>query len=571
MRKILAVLFFLVQFGALSIAQDIPLHISNTRIYDFLDELANKQIISLNSAVKPYSRNFVAQKLLETQNSSAELSKRQRNELAFFMQEFSLELGKLPEKGLIKFWNNDKSVATLFPPALHYSDSLFKMRILPLLALQTSYNNNATVIKRWIGAELNTTIGKYLSVYGSLRDISNWGDTLSSYHFLNNEPGYEYKEATYGGDFSDSRGGIKLANSWGSIGLVKDNPIWGDTYYCSNILSGRTPSFPMITLQIRPVKWFQLDYFHGWLVSNVTDSTNYYEDLNGQRFYRPANKFMAANMFTFTPFRNLNISFGNSIIYAEANIQPAYFIPIAFYKSIDHLLTKGIAAENQNSQFFINLSSRNIKYLHLYGSVFVDELSFDRLLPDNPENNPISGKIGAKLSDFPIPNLSVVTEYTKTSMLTYKHIPVLSYSSNSYNLGHYLGDNSRELYIALNYKPIRGLDLKLNYIDAVHGNEYQYIRRISNVNVIKQIISQDVLKDITWSSKTIGCTAQYEIFNNTFCNLGITYTDINGYDLTSDITLGELRLTAAEYLKMFTPQSLYGKNVTFSAGINFGF
>jgi hypothetical protein len=568
MRLKISIILFI--FSTIVFAQDIPLNIAYTRVYDFLDEMASDQMIEINSTVKPYSRQFIATKLLEIKSKENTLNIRQKKDLNFFLNEFSQETGTLPD-GYVKFWKNDKSIATLFPPSVHYKDTLFRARILPLLALNASYNSYGLIIKRWIGAEFNAMIGNHLSIYGSLRDISNYGDTLSSYHFLNNEPGYEYKEASYGGDYSDSRGGIKLSNSWGSIGLVKDNPQWGDSYFCSNILSGRAPSFPMITLHLKPVDWFELNYFHGWLISNVYDSLNYYMDLNGNKFYRPANKFMAANMFTFRPIKNLNISFGNSIIYAEDNVQPVYFIPIAFYKSMDHLLTKGIGAENQNSQFFINISSRNIKHVHLYGSLFIDELSFSRLLPDSKEHNPISGKIGANISNLLVQNFSATCEYTATTMLTYKHIPVLTYASNSYNLGHYLGDNSREFFFSAMYKPVRGLDLKFTYIDAAHGNEYQFIRRVGNLDVGKQIISQDVMRDITWTSKTAGLLVRYEIFNNTFCNVNVSYTDIQGYDLTSTVTPGELRLTKEEYLKMFTPQSLYGKKVTLSAGINFGF
>ena len=113
----------------------------------------------------------------------------------------------------------------------------------------------------------------------------------------------------------------------------------------------------MITLNLKPCKWFELNYIHGWLVSNVLDSTHYYVEENytdstSKIHYRPANKFIAANMITFTPIRGLNISMGNSIIYSENNVQAGYFIPIAFYKSIDHLLTKGLKVENQNSQVF---------------------------------------------------------------------------------------------------------------------------------------------------------------------------------------------------------------------------
>ena len=567
MKKIL--LSFLFAFAILSTyAQDIPEHISYTRIYDYLDELANDGTITLNSVIKPYARIYIAQKLLEAQNHKEKLNKRQQDELKFFLNEFALEQNILPDTKLTLAKNDQLNVA-LLQPAFNYRDTIFRARITPILGLEMTYNRNGSIIKRWYGADFQSMIGKHLTVYGSLRDISIQGPLLSRQGYLNDLPGYEYKEDTGGGDYSDSRGGVKYAWNWGSVGFVKDNVEWGDNYHGSNILSGRAPSIPMLTLHLKPTKWFDFQYFHGWLVSNVVDSTRYYVNNLGAKEYRMTNKFMAANMFTFTPVGGLDLSIGNSIIYAEETVQPVYFIPFAFYKSIDHTLTKGLNLENQNSQVFMNFSSRNIKHLHLFTSIYIDDLMWSRFLPSTPEKNPISVKLGAELSNFPIQNLSLIGEFTQTNIITYKHfIPALTYASNGYNLGSYLGDNSREIYLAACYKPIRGLDLSLSYTNAVHGNEYNYI----NVNnIINPILSQPVPGNITWSNNTIGLNARYEIVNNTYAVLNVSYSDIRGYNLTTTPIAGEVRETAQGYLDLFSPTYLQGKNTTVTAGFSFGF
>lgn len=553
-------------------AQDIPQHISYTRIYDYLDELASDKIIELNSVAKPYARSFIAKKLLEAQTQSVQLNKRQREELLFFLNEFALEQNKLPDTKL-NIWKNELSKAAFIQPAFHYRDTLFRARITPLLGLNITRNNNGNIIKRWYGAEFQAMIGNHLSIYGSLRDISFQGQLLARPKYLNDYPGCEYKESSAGGDFSDSRGGIKYSWNWGSVGLIKDNVIWGDNYHGSNILSGRTPSFPMLTLHLKPTKWFEFQYLHGWLVSNIIDTTRFYTDNVGSKSYRMANKFIAANLFTFTPVRHLNVSFGNSIVYAESNIQPAYLIPFSFYKSMDHTLTKGLGLENQNSQVFINLSSHNIKHLHLYAAAFADEVSFSRFLPSSPDKNPISYKVGANLSNFLLQNFSLVGEYTRNSIIVYKHsIPALTWASNSYNLGSYLGDNSEELYLALRYKPIRGVDFCLSYVDAKHGNEYEYLRRdVNKVDAITRIISQPALGEIAWSNKTYTFNAQYEVFNNAYAIVNIAYSNINGYNLTSSSIAGENRLSAQGYLDLFTPNFLQVKNTTVSVGFSLGF
>lgn len=567
---------FALLIGTLNImAQDIPEHVSYTRIYDYLDELANDGVIELNSVIKPYSRKLIAQKLVDAQQHENKLNRRQLKELKFFMTEFALELNQLPTS-YFNIVNTENTRLACIQPAVSYRDTLFKARISPLLGMTVMHNDNGNITKRWYGIDFQSSIGKYLSVYGSLRDISVDGVLLARPGYLNDYPGYEYKESAKGGDFSDSRGGIKLANSWGSIGLVKDNIIWGDNYHGSNILSGRAPSFPMITLSLKPVKWFEMNYIHGWLVSNVLDSTQAYYDTNNNKFFRMKNKFIAANMFTITPFRKFNFSFGNSIIYAEQNIQPGYLIPIAFYKSIDHTLTKGSGLENQNSQVFLNISSRNIKHLHLFTSIYADEISMSRFKKSDPENNPISYKLGANLTNFPINNLALTGEFTRNAIIVYKHpITALTWASNGYNLGNYLGDNSQEMYLALKYKPIRGLDISLSMVDAKHGNEFKYIRREANKQDATRIfLSQPVLGEISWTNRTYAFNAQYEVFQNAYAIVKVEHSNIQGYDLTATPIANdqsEVLKTAQGYLNMFTPTYLQGKNLTFTIGFSLGF
>ncbi len=578
--------------SVLTYGQDIPHNLEYTQIYDFIDELAQDKIIAINSVVKPYSRKFIAEKLKEASLADSLLNRRQKADLKFYMNDFCLELDTVPHHYTFVNWTNKKSFSlALLQPAFHYKDKNFKAKINPIIGMDLRGNSHGIHIKRWWGAEFQATIVDHVSVWGSYRDISHNGNFLDEEYFksigsskaagarlsqpqyLNMEPGCQYKEATYGGDFSDIRAGIKAYTWWGSIGLVKENLQWGDSYHSSNIISSQAPSFPMITLNLKPCKWFELNYIHGFLVSNVLDSTNYYieetyTDSTSKIHYRPANKFLAANMLTFTPIRGLDISIGNAIVYGENNVQPAYFIPIAFYKSLDHLLTKGMSIENQNSQLFFNISSRNIKHLHIFASVFIDEIKFSRFKLSNPENNPISYKVGLQLSNWPLQNLSLTGEFTRTNIITYQHsLQRLTWATNSYNLGHYLGGNSQEVYVALNYRPIRGLSIDLSYVNAAKYNDYQYIRR----DVINAI-SQKAFDERVWQNDEIKLNATYEVVNNAYARLEFGYNNARGYTPSSeDPIASEIRLDAEGYLKRYTPGFYQGTNFTIKCGFGFYF
>jgi len=591
--KILICCFFSI-FALSTYAQHIPQHISYTRIYDFLDELANDGFIELNSAIKPYSRMFITQRLLEAKAQAENLNRRQRQELVFFLNDFALERGKLPENEWIDFdWivAEGRTKLSLFQPGIFYNDGNFRARMTPILGMHIMRNGKGDMTQRWFGAEFQAMIGNNLSIWGSIRDISMThfeGDLLTQSRnaerfFLVNRPGYALKESNYGGDFSDSRGGIAYAWNSGSIAFQKDNIVWGDNNNGSNILSGRAPSFPMISLNLRPARWFEFNYVHAWLVSNVLDSTNYFWEnpelgANGARkHYRPAPKYMAANMLTFMPVRNLHFSIGNAIIYSGRTPEAIYFTPIAFYKSFAHATTKALGTQNHNSMMFANLSSRNIRHLHLYGSVFIDEWSTRRLQRDNPESNLVSYKIGANLTNFPIQNVSLIGEFTRTNILNYKHsMPTHTWASNSYNMGHYLGDNSQELFLALRYRPIRGLDFSLSYVDARKGKEFAYIRRGVDSNGLsgssRTIITHPSLGPIIWRNQTLAFRAVYEVFNNAYAIINIEHNHARGYDNPDDPLFAEVHFpTAQQALDFFSPKFLHGRNTTVTIGFSFGF
>ncbi len=585
MKKHLTIFALLVATSAFS--QDIPENLSYTQIYDFIDELAIDRVIGINSVVKPYSRDYIAQKLREAQAADSLLTKRQKADLKFYLNDYALECDTVPKN--IVSWTDKKTFAlSLLQPSFHYYNKHFKARVTPILGMDLIGGKKGLLMKRWFGADIQMDIVNHVSIWASFRDESyngNWlsdnyfptsadkmyGARLAQPTFLNQVSGCEYKEASYGGDYSDLRGGIKAYAWWGSIGLVKDVMQWGDAYNGSNIISGHAPSFPMITLNLKPCKWFELNYIHGWLVSNVLDSTNYYVEEYDEgvqkKHYRPQNKFLAANMLTFTPIKGLNLSLGNAIVYAENNVQAAYFLPIAYYKSLDHLMTKGLRTENQNSAIFFNISSRNIKHLHLYGSVFLDEFNSKRLKKDNPQQNPWSYKLGFNVSNWPLKNLSVQGEFTRTNIMNYKHsIASLTWASNSYNLGHYLGDNSQDIYVAVNYKPIRSLNLRLSYTNATKFNDYEYIRRD-----VSEALSQKPYNEKVWKNDLVAFKAVYEVVNNAYAIINVEWNNARGYDVASEPIACESRLTAQGYLDKYTPKLYQGNNWTFTVGFSFGF
>ena len=588
-------------------AQNIPVPLTQVKLYDFLDELLADGVLVHQTAVRPYSRKQVATMLLEAQDADSLLNIRQKRDLAFYLNEYALERDTMVSN-YVQYTDHSTYNVSLVDPQFSYrsKDSMFKMRLRPILGGNLLMSKKGVIFHRWYGAELQMDIAKHLSIWGSLRDNSWSGDWLSKTCFPTDNDrrlgarihygasqmqpalmpiaGVQYKEANYGGDFSDSKGGISLYAWWGSISLQRENIQWGDAYHASNILSGRAPAAPMLALQLTPCKWLQFDYFHAWLISNVLDSTYSYNENTtkpGQQAinYRPMNKFMAANMLTITPIKQLSLSLGNSIIYAERNVQAAYFIPIAFFKSLDHLLTKGVATQNQNSQFFASFSVRPVEHLHLYGSFYLDEFAVKRLKPSNPENNPISYLLGFNWSGWPIKGLSLKAEFVRSYIAAYTHsIDVLTWQTNSYEMGHYMGDNAQSIYAELAYRPIRGMLLKMSYTNDVKYNSYAYLRvyrgadGIIREGGISETLAQKPFDKAIFCNDVLRLDGMYEVHPNMYMTLSLEYNHARGFDnIKTDALPSEDIGNAQYYLDKYMPRYFQGKNLSVSAAFSFGF
>ena len=519
--------------------QEVPQSVNNKAIYEFLDELASNHIITINSIIKPYSRLFISQKLTEAEGKRDQLTTRQQKELDFYMRDFGKELRHLLQGsgGKRAQWLNGKNQRL---DLFYYQDSLFSLTINPILGAEVFSNSSGTATYYRNGLDARGYIKKW-GFYASLED-NHENPLLGLPEYLTPRVNGHIKGET---DWSEMKGGVTYSWKWGSAGLVKDKQQWGNNYNGANIFGGNNPSFVQLRLHISPVKWFDFNYFHGWLNSMVVDSADSYWITNSYGTdYREVyhKKYVAANMFTFTPFKNFNFSAGNSIVYDYENANPAYLIPVFFYKSVDHSQTSGI--NNMNSQMFFDISSRQIRHLHLYATWFIDEMSVSRFTKDD-EWNFFSYKAGFRLTDLPVPNLSLTTEFTYTYPLTYQHdVPTTTFQNAGYNLGHYMKDNSREWYIAIDYRPARTLDINLYFLDEIRGPDYTELGtdRVGN----------PPLETVEWHNTSYGIRASYQVINDLVTWLSFSSGNIRGDE-------------------RWSPEYFFGSKKTLNAGMSFGF
>ena len=156
--KLIVLSVFSFQFSV-SVAQNIPVPLNYTKVYDFVDELLTDGVIVHQTAVRPYSRLQIANMLVEAQSRDSLLNKRQRDDLKFYLNVFALERDTISDN-YVQYTDHQTFNLSLANPQFSYitKNKLFKMSIEPILGMDVYASTKGAIIKRWFGAEINMDI-----------------------------------------------------------------------------------------------------------------------------------------------------------------------------------------------------------------------------------------------------------------------------------------------------------------------------------------------------------------------------------------------------------------------------
>jgi len=471
--KRLSILIFFLFFVSSTLSQIVyePL---NKDVYPFLERLSHKGIIELNDLVKPLSKKYISGKLLEAKSKIERLTELEKDELEYFEKDYFLEIEGFNEK------NKDKKYLSYFEGDaadrfrfFSYSDKTFKLNASPILGFKITYPEKERIFHTWMG----------ISTYGYL--LNNIG---VSFHFkTNNEKGNKLDikkdftpETGIIPDVSDRGRDISYTEvtssisadwGWGNVVIAKDYIEYGYAKFGNLVLSNKAPSFPYIRIELKPVDWFSFNYFHAWLSSTVIDSVNL--AAYNRNIFR--DKYLAWHSLTVTPLKGLDISIGESVVYSD-KLEFLYLMPIMFYYLADEYISNKVGKPGDaNQQIFLTISSKDhLMNTHIYGTLFIDELTIGGIngslfinttyggATSRRQRTQLGYTVGLSVTDLPIDNLTLTTEYTRINPFVYgHHDPAQIYTNSSYLMGHWMGHNSDLVYLDLNYRFMRGLEANL--------------------------------------------------------------------------------------------------------------
>ena len=473
MRKLLIVLsvvFILIPLNAQVVFE--PL---NKDIYSYLDRLSQKGMIELNDIIKPLPRTYISQKLKEARSKIDMLTDLEKDELVFFEKEYFVELEYFKKE------NDNNPSGGLEKSSLHryrlfsYDDDTFKFGAGPSVGYEISFPGSGRNIHSWVGMY---GYGYFLNSIGlsfNFKSNNEHGTSIDANKDFTPETGIISTSYDHGKDidYSEVNSTISYDWKWGDVEVAKDYIEYGYAKSGNIVLSNKAPSFPFVRLHLNPIKWLNFYYYHAWLSSDIIDSLMLSE--NRRDIY--INKYLAWHAISFTPFKGLDFSIGESVVYSD-KIEPLYLMPfMVFYMADQFISNRHDQPGDANSQIFLSVSSRDfLKNTHLYGTLFIDELTLkgingtifvnpgtlENTLNDNKLRPQMACTIGASVADLPIDNLTVTAEYTRINPYVYgHHDPAQTYTTSSYLMGHWMGHNSDLIYLNFNYRFIRGLQANI--------------------------------------------------------------------------------------------------------------
>jgi hypothetical protein len=331
-----------------SFAQVVFVPVTSNGIYEFLERMSLKRVITSNGFQRQLTRKEIGEYLRKVEEAVSEqwpevreerdlrieglkgerggeahtpaLSQREREELEWYKKEFYDEMNPINENYVndLKDGLLNSSVERRVRP-FYYRDTLFTFSFSPSLLLTMGSKAGESYFRRSWGfkmyGDINKNFGFSLVFFENLEK----GKTIDVNKQLSSETGTVLSQNENNSiGYSETTGSLLYGNNWITTGLTKEFFTLGSGYRSQLVLSTKSPSFPAIYFRIAPAKWFTYYFMHGWISSRVMDSLATYSTniINKLRTVE-REKYFVMHALQIKPIENLSVTLGETIIYSD--------------------------------------------------------------------------------------------------------------------------------------------------------------------------------------------------------------------------------------------------------------
>lgn len=490
-------IFFIILFVSVLKSQYLPVY---SKYYDYLNyfELQNGTVLNNFNRIKDVhqlDRIFNNPKDFYPSVNSKEIINEFNN--YYIRKNITDSLNFINDSGryrLFSFYNND-----------------FQLSLNPKIRFDYLQFPDQQIQRTFGGIEL---IAQYhdFDFYLSFVDNQIRGNEINNLIFPNNQTGYvKLKNTKYGYEYGEVDAYARYKWQNGSLTFGKNPIIYGYENEGQLVISDKIPSVPFLNIDLDLTPWLKFTYSHFWLHSGLIDSNSIREtNVTNRESYDRRKKFMALHFLTILPLENLEITLGESVVYAD-ELEPIYLIPVMFFRLADHYLMDGEGGSDSgdNAQLFAGFKYINqVLNASLYGTLFIDEFSFSSLSGDKNVPSSIAYSVGSSFINPFWKNNYFNIEYSRLNPFVYMNgNNAQDFTSHHYDLGHWIGSNSDLLSLTNTQFILYNLTSKI---------KLQYLRKGREELPIEQyqLPYPDFLYGGIYTRSNLSASLLYEIFPN---------------------------------------------------------
>lgn len=465
-------LYILVSLSVLCFGMQlyVPLH---DPVYAYLERMATRGIVpEMMNDTRPLQRDAVVAYLLDVRAEQSKLPRVDRELLDDFLSEYrrELEKGKHPaiagnadhRLGIASLANMKEDLGHVFRDdprkekrrIYMFEDEKHTVWVGSDFTVRGEARNRTLRSVDQLGGQAFIQAGEHLAFYADAYffhqyKAEGWEEPAREFK------GYWYNDHEYEhfSTFDRSQAYANISGGFGTLTLAHYPVVWGNSLH-SVILSGDAIPFGSLQWSKR-FKHFKYTFLHGSL---MTDSYTLTDD---GREYVP--KYLVAHRLEMHMAPRLHVNFSELLIYGNRIPEATYLVPMVFLWPSEHAL-----GDRDNNMIALETEVFPLNGLRMYGTVFLDELSFSRIFKDWWANK-FALQGGLQWSPLSFPG-DMLLEVTAVHPWTYTHrFSFGPHTHHGNDLGFYLGPNSQLFTGKFNVDVSRKHRLTLTYRHQLKG------------------------------------------------------------------------------------------------------
>ena len=448
-------------------------------VYGYVERLVTKRVTPPGPmAIRPWTRTRIARALIDTRIDDPRLSRVDVDRLRYYRGEFADEIVALGADSVLA----DVEAAWSLMAARDRAHTGRGSVLRRMFSVHGDADRSARLnVEAGVGVTVDTAttwarevrvggwvrIGEHWSAQAYMVDDVRIGSGVVSPSRFGPEPGVAYVDADTGASLSidDPRALVTYHNPMMTLAAGVYPLRIGHGMHTRLILSRKAPALPHVRLTLHPWRWLTFSYVHAALQSGVRDtSTVWWEHGGWQSEYE--SKYYVAHRLDYSGIDGLEVGIGESIVYGGRGVEGAYLVPVVPFRAAQHDV-----GDLDNLQMWGDVAVTWIPRTRIYGTLFIDELSFEALAGGDNTHNWWAYQAGLLAVDAwgLVPDMDIRVEYGRALPWVYRHRYPWNtydtfamngnYAAVAYPLGLFSGHNSDILRADVAYRLSRDIEL----------------------------------------------------------------------------------------------------------------